>query len=288
MSYASIHPAWDRDPEHILEGYSLEITAREQQALRDVSPLLKQGAAVSIPYLPTDDADARIGAACTVRSLGFEPMPHLSARRISSVEELQQTVQRCVAEAQVDRVLIIAGDPPKAQGPFEDTMQLLQTGIFEQSGIKVVGIGGHPDGHPEINDDVLWKFLKIKISEIEKRGMTPFIVTQFVFDPESLLRWLCELRERGIEVPVRVGVPGPANIKRLMKFAKICGVGASMSVLKKYGISLGRLMNVAGPEKLVDALAERFSSEHGRVRLHFYPFGGIEETIRWIEKYKNK
>ena len=81
-------------------------------------------------------------------------------------------------------------------------------------------------------------------------------------------------------------MPGPAGIKRLIAFAARCGVGASTSVLKKYGISLGNLLGSAGPDRLIDAFAARLGTEHGRVRLHFYPFGGVGRTVEWIRTYE--
>jgi methylenetetrahydrofolate reductase (NADPH) len=84
---------------------------------------------------------------------------------------------------------------------------------------------------------------------------------------------------------VRIGVPGPSGIKTLMRFAARCGVGASASVLSKYGISIGKLLGSAGPDKLIDRFERLLGEEHGRVRLHFYPFGGLEKTVAWINDY---
>jgi methylenetetrahydrofolate reductase (NADPH) len=114
------------------------------------------------------------------------------------------------------------------------------------------------------------------------------VVTQFAFDDDAIVEWVKEMRQRGIDVPVRLGVPGPAGIKRLLGFAKRCGVGASANVMKKYGISLTNLIGSAGPDKLVDSLDRKLSSEAGRVRLHFYPFGALTASAEWINKYDAK
>lgn len=288
MTYAAIHPNWDRAPTHILEGYSLEMTAKERPALEKAAPLIAPETPIAIPFLSTETINERVAAASTIRDYGFEPMPHLSARRIRSEEELAIMMARLVAEAGVKRTLIVAGDPPTPAGPFEDTMQLLQSGVFDQNGLAAVGIGGHPEGHPTVDDDTLWRFMKMKIAEIERRGMAPLIVTQFGFDPDAFLVWLCELRKRGVEAPVRIGIPGPTGIKRLLRYAKFCGVDASSAVLKKYGVSLGRLIGSAGPDKLADALREGLGPEHGRVRVHFYPFGGLTATMNWINSYTQR
>src|SRR3546814_10207425 len=85
--------------------------------------------------------------------------------------------------------------------------------------------------------------------------MAPLVVTQFGFDPDAFLAWLKEARVRGIDTPVRIGIPGPAGIKTLLRFAARCGVGASASVLMKYGASITNLLGSAGPDRLVDAYA---------------------------------
>jgi len=115
--------------------------------------------------------------------------------------------------------------------------------------------------------------------------MAPLIVTQFAFDADRVLGWLRALRQKGIHAPVRLGVPGPAGIQTLIRFAARCGVGASASVLAKYGISIGKLLGSAGPDKLVARLEQGLTADHGPVRLHFYPFGGIAKTVAWINDY---
>ena len=124
-----------------------------------------------------------------------------------------------------------------------------------------------------------------KIAAVRAHGMVPLVVTQFAFDDDAIVAWLAEMRTRGIDVPVRLGVPGPAGIKRLLGFAKRCGVGASASVMLKYGVSITNLLGSAGPDKLVDSLRAKLNDSHGRVRLHLYPFGALTASAKWINDY---
>jgi len=283
-----IHPNWAKAPERITDGYSLEITARDVASLQDAAGEILAETPVAVTFLPGEDPASRVAAARVVRGLGFEPMPHFSARRIESRDEFEEYLTAVVAEAGVRRCFVIAGDPAEPAGPYADSMALLTSGAFERAGIKAIGIGGHPEGHPNMTSEQTFQVLTAKCAEIEARGMAPLIVTQFSFDPDAVLKWLHELRVRGINDPVRLGVPGPAGIKTLLRFASRCGVGASASVLAKYGISLSQLLGSAGPDKLVDALAAGIGPEHGPVRLHFYPFGGIGKTVSWINEYASR
>src|SRR5205085_2102277 len=106
-----------------------------------------------------------------------------------------------------ERCFIVAGDPSTPAGPFADSTALIATGAFERTGIKVIGVGGHPEGHPVMSREECWTVLQSKCTEIERRGMAPLIVTQFAFDAGAILSWLKELRVRGLDYPVRIGVP---------------------------------------------------------------------------------
>jgi len=287
-SSALLHPNWDLPPEGVTDGFSLEMTAKDEASLRDAAPLIPAETPIAVTYLPGEEVDARVAATIAVRELGFEPMPHFSARRITSEDDFEAYLKAVVEKAGVRRCFIVAGDPPEPQGPYFDTMALIATGAFERAGIQAIGIGGHPEGHPNMSEAECWAVLQTKVREIESRGMAPLVVTQFGFDPDAFLVWLKELRARGIMCPVRIGIPGPAGIKRLLAFAARCGVGASASVMKKYGVSITNLLGTAGPDKLVDAFANGLGEAHGRVRLHFYPFGGLTKTLEWINEYNRR
>ena len=287
-SYAAIHPNWEKQAENMVDGYSLEMTAKETEGLREAAPLIRPDTQIAVTFLPGEEIEQRIEASCLVRELGFEPIAHVSARRIKSHEELEYYLKETAERAKAKRIFVIAGDPPEPEGPFSDSLQIIETGLLEKYGYEVIGVGGHPEGHPNVSKDDLWIWMEKKLQAIRDRDMTPLIVTQFAFDDDAIVEWLGAMRERGIDVPVRLGVPGPAGIKRLLGFAKRCGVGASASVMKKYGVSVTNLIGSAGPDKLVNNLEKKLTRAHGRVRLHFYPFGALKASAEWINDYDAK
>ena len=281
----ALHPAWATMPAVVTDGYSLEMTAKDFDALHQAAPGIAPDTPVAITFLPGETIDARVAAAAAVRRLGFEPMPHLSARRIATLGELDTMLGRAVDEAGARRAFIVAGDPPEPAGPFADTLSIIRTGLLEKHGFRAIGVAGHPEGHPNMTGEALWHALTAKLDALDERGLGALIVTQFGFDADPFIDWLTELRARGIMAPVRIGVPGPAGIKTLLRFAARCGVGASAAVMTKYGVSITQLLGKAGPDRLVDALAARLTPAHGPVRLHFYPFGGLVNTVEWINGY---
>ena len=283
-----MHPDKPMPASNITHAYSLEAGAKDIAALSAAAPRILPATSIAIPYLPREDNDARLAAARAVRTLGFEPMLHFSARRICSLAEFESFVQRAATEAGVERCFVIAGDPSTAMGPFSDSASLIDTGVFERMGMKVIGVGGHPEGHPVMSAADRWEVLERKCHSIEQRGMAPLIVTQFAFDAQLVLTWLKALRERGIDHPVRVGVPGPASIAVLARYAALCGVSACASMWSKYGVSIGKLFGTAGPDLFVDRLASGLTQAHGKVSLHFFPFGGIAQSVKWIEQYRSR
>lgn len=287
-SYAAIHPNWEQPRANMVDGYSLEMTAKETEGLREAAPLIRPGTQIAVTFLPGEEMSQRVDAAVLVRELGFEPIVHLSARRLTSEAELDQYLSDITTKAGVKRVFIIAGDPPEPEGPYSTSLDVIETGLLEKHGIEIVGIGGHPEGHPNNTPAELWDWMERKLAAIRARGMTPLVVTQFAFDDDAIVAWVKEMRQRGIDVPVRLGVPGPAGIKRLLGFAKRCGVGASANVMKKYGISLTNLIGSAGPDKLVSSLDKGLGEDAGRVRLHLYPFGALKASAEWINDYAAK
>jgi methylenetetrahydrofolate reductase (NADPH) len=266
--------------------YSIEMTAKDGNALRDARDLIPPGTSVSITFLAGETAPARVAAAAQARSYGFSPRPHISARRIASEQELEGFLAALAREAQIDRAFVVAGDLPTPAGPYFDALAVIRSGLLGRHGVRHVGISGYPEGHPDFPAEKLWQALRDKHRALTDIGHSYDIVTQFGFDAKPVLAWLAELRDKGFAAPVRIGVPGPATVKTLLRFAARCGVGASASVMAKYGVSLTRLLNTAGPDALITELAASIDpARHGEVLLHFYPFGGLARTAQWVRDF---
>lgn len=273
----------------LTERYSLEITAKDREHFHASSKAIPRASEVAITSLPGDLAEDRVQTAVAVRKAGFIPVPHLAARRLTSAVEVNQLIERLTVQASVDRLFVIAGDVREPLGPFPDALALIGSGALNRSSIKKIGVAGYPDGHPNISHDQLWRALMAKGDLLTEMRISYEIVTQFSFDSDAILVWLKRLRDTGIVAPVKIGVPGPATIKSLLRFAAVCGVNASSKVVTKYGFSLASLLGHTGPDALLTDLEQKYQpSEHGDVRLHFYPFGGVAKTAEWIPGFRQK
>ncbi|MCY1139221.1 methylenetetrahydrofolate reductase [Actinoplanes sp. Pm04-4] len=271
----------------LLDDYSLEMTGKDVAELSAARELLPAGARVNITFLGGEDVRLRLAAAAAVKAYGLTPVPHISARRLSSRRELADFLEALrLVRVAADNVFVAGGDPDQPQGPFADSRSVIDSGLLEDHGVRRVSIAGYPEGHPGIPGDVLWPTLTGKLAALDSRGLAAEVITQFGFDADPVLDWIAAVRERGFDVPIRVGVPGPAGVRRLLRFATRFGVGTSAGLAQRYGADL---LATAGPDAFLRALATDYHPDrHGRVKLHFYTFGGLRATTEWIRDFRSE
>jgi methylenetetrahydrofolate reductase (NADPH) len=273
--------------ETLLNDFSLEMTGKDVAKLEEARDTIPPGTRINVTFLENEELRMRLDAAKAVKRLGCVPVPHISARRLRSREILEEYLSALQAEDACENVLVIAGDPAEPLGPFEDALAVIKSGLLQKYGVRNIGIGGYPEGHPAIPESLLWTALEGKAAALSNLGLPGTVITQFGFDVDPVLKWLEAVRERDIDLPVRVGVPGPAGVRRLLTYAARFGVGTSAGIAKKYGFSITNLMGTAGPDKFIRALAEGLDPErHGEVKLHFYTFGGLKATAEWIADFR--
>lgn len=270
----------------MLTDFSLEMTGRDVPALHEAAPGIPPGTRVNVTFLGHEDPALRVAAARAVREHGFVPVPHVSARRLRSPGELDAFLAHLAEAGAAEEVLVVGGDPATPQGPYEDALAVIRSGVLQRHGVRGVGIGGYPEGHPAVDDDVLWSALAAKTAALREQGLEATVITQFGFDTAPVLSWLAEARRRGIDAPVRIGVPGPAGVRRLLGHARRFGVATSAGIAQKYGFSLTHLLGTAGPDRFLHDLAAGCDAGvHGPVRLHFYTFGGLGATAGWVRQF---
>ena len=271
----------------LVEGFSLEMTGKDIPGLQEARETIPAGTKVNVTFLGNEDLEMRVAAAKAVKDMGFVPVPHISARRLESQDQLEEFLGRLQEVGATEHVFAVGGDPAEPAGPYPDALTVIRSGLLQKYGVKEVSIAGYPEGHPDIADDVLWRHLDEKALALAQEGLDAVVLTQFAFDTEPVMAWITQVRERGIEAQIRIGTPGPAGIKRLLGFARRFGIGANAMIVKKYGFSLTNLMGTAGPDRFVSDMAELLAAEPktGDVKLHFYTFGGLLATSSWAREF---
>ena len=270
----------------VLDDFSMEMTGKDVTKVENAARVIPPGTRINVTFLENEDLAMRVAAAAAVKRLGFTPVPHISARRLKSQEMLEEFLTGLRDVGATENVFSVGGDPAVPLGPYEDSLALIESGVLQQYGVKHVSIGGYPDGHPDIATDVLWSALEKKAAALSRLNLPGAVITQVDFDVDRVLAWVAEVREHGVDLPIRVGVPGPASVKLLLGFAGRLGISTSTTIAKKYGLSVTNLLTKAGPENFIrDLRAGLDPGRHGVVKLHFYTFGGFKTTAEWIASH---
>jgi methylenetetrahydrofolate reductase (NADH) len=275
----------------MLQGYSIEVNPRESKSVDAAPDRLDPGTDVFLTWIPGADPADTVAVAAKLRRAGLFPVPHIGARLIESKAQLEQFAERLVGDAGVDRVLIIGGDREKPAGPYDSSLAVMQSGALQKAGIIRTAIGGFPEGNPNIPDAVLAEALTAKVNFARSAGLHLSIVTQFCFDGAMIVEWLRRVRASGIDVPVCIGLAGPAGLISLTRYAIRCGIGNSMRVLTEKP-SFAKLLTEKGPEPIIREIAAKAGPAKGPAlplgiaRLHFFVFGGFSKTVDWINGYR--
>ena len=273
----------------LLVDCSLGVGWKDIDELQQITAIVPTGTRVHVGFLDSDDLAMRLETVRAVRRSGFLPVPIIAARRLRSRGMLLEYLAVLRAEGASGSVLIVGGDPAESLGPYPDATSVIGSGLLEKHAVRRVSMAAHPAGHPAVTDQVLWQALAGKAAALEQRGLDASVVTQFGFDAALVLTWLAAARARGLTMPVRVSVPGPASVRRLVWYASRCGVTVSAIVAREYGLSLTDLRATAGPERFIRALASGYDMRiHGEVKLHFNSFSGIAATARWISEFQGR
>jgi len=274
----------------LLRNYSVEVSPQNEKVVDSAVERLEPGTEVFFTWIPGEDFSKAVAPAAKLRKAGLFPVPHIGARHLESKDQLDRLLGEFTA-AGVDRVLLIGGERDKPLGPYDASIQVMQSGLLQKYGIKRAGISGFPEGHPKISEQVLGESTVAKMKYGREIGLELQIVTQFVFEGEPIAAWLRKLRAMGVDVPVRLGLAGPAGIATLTRYAIHCGVGNSIKALTK-SASFGKLLTERDPEpvirELIAASPDGNPSKLGVAALHFYTFGGLKKTVEWINAMRGQ
>ena len=269
--------------------WSIEVTPNGASKVESFADSLEPGTHVNVTFLPGSDPADTYLVAKRLHDEGMIPIPHIAARSIKDRKHLEKIVSTFAKQAFVKEVLVIGGGVDKPIGEFDCSMQILKTGILQANGITKIGVAGHPEGSPDIADNEIKRALQEKNEFAIKENLNMYIETQFCFEAEMVLAWEKKAREDGNQLPIRIGIPGPATIKTLFRFAQISGIGPSMRFIAKQAGNVAKLMTVQSPHLLLGGLAEGMAADKACLikHFHYYPFGGFVKTAKYAQAISN-
>jgi methylenetetrahydrofolate reductase (NADPH) len=259
---------------------SFEVTRLAEGDIEALRASVAPGTPIYVSAVPARPPADEIDTAAQLAAAGFEAVPHIAARGFASSTDLDRHLGRLHDDAGVRRVLVIGGDLAAPAGPFHAAIEVIESGLLQPHGIVEVGIAGYPDGHPRLSTTELDRALAAKADAAAQTGLGVHIVTQFGFSAGAILAWIARLRDQGIDLPVRVGLAGPATITGLLRYARICGVTASAQGLARHTGLARHLFGMVAPDAVLRPLAEA-SADLGDVAPHIFSFGGLATAARW-------
>ena len=276
-----------------ISGYSVEVIPKTVAKTESFGDILPKSTRVYLAHLQDADITEMVPAAKKLNDEGFTVMPHIPARVIKNKAMLGDWLSMYQNEAGVDEALLIAGGSPKPIGDYDSSIKLIESGLFDLAGFKRLHIAGHPEGNKDIDPDGEIKNVSEALSwkqEFSKRTDAEMaIATQFCFDANVVKKWMDDIKDDGIDIPIHIGIAGPAKLQTILKFSIECGIGSSMKILTKRAKDITKLLLPYEPTQVLKELAEykakdpKFNIE----QVHFFPFGGIKQTSDWVREVLN-
>ena len=273
--------------EGFLKDFSIEVMPRTAEKVEDFRAILPEGTRVYIAHIEGTPIEDMVATAKRLTADGFNVMPHFPARIIKDEATLADWIARYQGEADIKQALLLAGGVDKPHGDYEDSMQLLSTGLFDKAGYTHLHVAGHPEGNKDIDPDGSTKdvdaALKWKQDFAKRTDASMALATQFCFEAGPVIEWANGLKESGFDLPIHIGVAGPAKLQTMIKFAIACGVGPSLRVLQKRAKDVTKLLLPFKPDEFLSELADYkvANPDFLITNVHFFPLGGIKTNATW-------
>ena len=278
----------DPKVETFLQNYSIEVMPRTAEKVEDFREHLPAGTRVYIAHIEGTPIEDMVATAKRLTGEGFAVMPHFPARIIQDAAVLENWIAMYQGEAGVKQALLLAGGVSAPYGDFHSSMQMMETGLFDRAGFERLHVAGHPEGNRDIDPDgstrLVDEALQWKQKFSERTDAKMALATQFAFEAGPIIAWVDGLRAAGIDLPVHIGIAGPAKLQTLIKFAIACGVGPSLRVLQKRALDVTKLMLPYAPTEVVAELAAHKAAnpDFGIEAVHLFPLGGIRTGAEWV------
>jgi len=276
---------------NFLNGYSIEVTPNAAAKIENFAEVLPVNTRIYIAHIEGTPFDEMLTTAKKITNEGFIPMPHFPARIIEDKDMLESWLSQYSGEANVQEALLIAGGSKQPAGVYDSSIQIIETELFDKYSFKRLHVAGHPEGNKDIDKDSTHtnvnKALSWKNEYAKRTDAQIAIATQFCFDSEAIIQWANSLIDMNIDLPVHIGIAGPAKLQTLIRYSIECGVGASMKVLQKRAKDITKLLLPYEPTSVISELAEYKSQnpDFNIEQVHFFPLGGTKTTASWVKKF---
>ena len=276
---------------NFLDGFSIEVTPRAASKIDNFADLIPKGTLIYIAHIEGTPIEDMVSTAKKINEQGFKPMPHFPARIIKDKNVLQDWISRYQNEADVKNALLIAGGANKPYGDYDSSIQLIESELFDKANFQNLHIAGHPEGSADIDPDGTTKNVDEALSwknEFSKRtDASMAVTTQFSFDSKTVIDWANKIKQSGIDIPIHIGIAGPAKLQTLLRYSLECGVGASIKIIQKRALDLTKLLLPYKPTTIISELAnyKADNPDFNIDKAHFFPLGGVKQVSDFVKEF---
>ena len=272
----------------LLKNHSIETTPNVYEKYGKFSDFVAFNNSIYVTYLPNEDANRVIETSKKLTAEGYDVIPHLPARTIKNISELETYIGSLSEKSGCKKILVIGGGGSQ-KGDISSSMDVLKTELLSKYNFQEVGLAGHPEGNPDVSEEDIDKAIVEKNIFSKDTDLKVYLATQFFFEASSLEHWERKLKSLNNELDIHAGIPGPASLKTLFRYATSCGISNSIRFLSKQAINITKLATTKTPDKLIADLADYkdLNPSSKLSKLHFYAFGGIKKTSEWINNINN-
>ena len=275
---------------NFLDGFSVEVTPKAASKIENFEDYVPSGTLIYIAHIEGTPIDEMVATAKKINDQGFCPMPHFPARIIKDKKVLNDWISRYKNEANVSNALLIAGGANKPYGEYDSSIQLIESELFDKANFSNLHIAGHPEGSLDIDPDGSTKNVDYALSwknEYSKRTDAAMaITTQFSFDADAVISWANSIKASGVDIPIHIGIAGPAKLQTLLRYSLECGVGASIKIIQKRAKDLTKLLLPYKPTTIISQLAEYKDKnpDFNIEKVHFFPLGGVKQVSDFVKE----
>ncbi len=275
---------------NFLKDFSIEVTPKAALKIENFSDYLPHKTLIYIAHIEGTPIDDMVQTAKKITDQGFLAMPHFPARIIKNKNVLGEWITRYQNEAGVENALLIAGGSNKPYGEYDSSINLIESELFDRANFKRLHIAGHPEGSKDIDPDGSSKnvdeALSWKYQFSNRTDASMAITTQFCFDSSSVIDWANSIKSSGIDLPIHIGIAGPAKLQTLLRYSIECGIGASIGIIQKRAKDLTKLLLPYKPTEIIKDLAEyKFNNPEFNIeKVHFFPLGGVKMVSDFVKE----
>lgn len=241
---------------------------------------LPQNARVSVTCSPTKGIAETQARTADLIAAGYEAVPHIAARMVTDAAHAADLAAWC-RDLGLASIFVVGGDAEEP-GTYPGAVEFLDDFLAYDHRVQAIGVAGYPDGHAMLSADIVENALHAKQAMLTDAGIDGWCSTQMCFDPTIIAKWLRSQRERGLTMPVHLGIAGVVDKKRLLTMGARLGIGDSLRYLRKNKAAVLKMMTTTSydPNDLLVPLSADLLDQ-GVAGLHVFTFNQVEATNEW-------